>query len=101
MLEQQKHQSEVSTTYAAEGHKVVGGVSEAVRARPSSDPAHVEHVSTQPYTYARRELVEPDWARLPGWRDVTRREGESAQWHRANCVKNVGQLRNVLVHLLP
>ena len=25
----------------------------------------------QPYAYRRRELVEPDWTRLPGWRDVT------------------------------
>ena len=25
----------------------------------------------QPYVYRHRELVEPDWTRFPGWRDVT------------------------------
>jgi lysine 2,3-aminomutase len=49
----------------------------------------------QPYPYLRTELVEPDWTRLPGWRDVTRAQWESAQWQRAHCVKNVRQLREV------
>jgi lysine 2,3-aminomutase len=50
----------------------------------------------QPYVYQRRQLVEPDWTRLPGWRTVTRQQWESAQWQRAHCVKNVRQLRAVL-----
>jgi lysine 2,3-aminomutase len=50
----------------------------------------------QPHEYRRRELVEPDWTRLPGWRDVTREQWESAQWQRVNCVKNIKQLRTVL-----
>jgi len=50
----------------------------------------------QPHEYRRRELVEPDWTRLPGWRDVTREQWESAQWQRVNCVKNIKQLRGVL-----
>ena len=54
----------------------------------------------QPYAYQRRELVEPDWTRLPGWRDVTREQWESAQWQRAHCVKNVPQLRKVLGDLV-
>jgi lysine 2,3-aminomutase len=54
----------------------------------------------QPYAYQRRELVEPDWTRLPGWRDVTREQWESAQWQRANCVKNVKQLRALYGDLL-
>ncbi|HSZ39411.1 MAG TPA: lysine 2,3-aminomutase [Trebonia sp.] len=49
----------------------------------------------QPYVYRRRELVEPDWRRLPGWASVTDEEWESAQWQRAHCVKNVRQLRAV------
>jgi KamA family protein len=49
----------------------------------------------QPYVYQRRELVEPDWRRLPGWANVTRGQWESAQWQRAHCVKNVRQLREV------
>ncbi|MGC9669984.1 KamA family radical SAM protein [Planosporangium sp. 12N6] len=54
----------------------------------------------QPYLYQRRELVEPDWTRLPGWRQVTREQWESAQWQRTNCVKNVKQLRTVLGDLV-
>jgi lysine 2,3-aminomutase len=54
----------------------------------------------QPYLYQRRELVEPDWTRLPGWRQVTREQWESAQWQRANCVKNLKQLHAVLGDLV-
>ena len=28
----------------------------------------------QPYAYQRVELVEPDWTRIPGWKDVTAEE---------------------------
>ena len=49
--------------------------------------------SDQPYPYARVELVEPDWTRFPGWRDVTAQDWRSVQWQRAHCVKNVKQLR--------
>jgi lysine 2,3-aminomutase len=58
------------------------------------DPAVVE--AGQPHEYRRRELVEPDWTRLPGWRDVTREQWESAQWQRVHCVKNIKQLSTVL-----
>ncbi len=54
----------------------------------------------QPYEYRRRELVEPDWTRFPGWRDVTREQWESAQWQRAHCVKNVRQLHDLLGDLV-
>jgi lysine 2,3-aminomutase len=56
--------------------------------------------SDQPYEYRRRELVEPDWRRFPGWRTVTREEWESAQWQRAHCIKNARQLRAVLGDLV-
>ena len=49
----------------------------------------------QPYVYQRRELTEPDWRRFPGWAGVSVAQWESAQWQRANCVKNVRQLREV------
>ncbi|HMA48038.1 MAG TPA: lysine 2,3-aminomutase, partial [Frankiaceae bacterium] len=55
----------------------------------------------QPYAYRHRELVEPDWTRLPGWRGVSRKEWASAQWQRAHCVKNLAQLRAVYGDLLP
>ena len=54
----------------------------------------------QPYAYRRRPLVEPDWTRLPGWRDVPAEQWASVQWQRANCVKNVRQLRAVMGDLL-
>ncbi|RJL35388.1 KamA family radical SAM protein [Bailinhaonella thermotolerans] len=54
----------------------------------------------QPYGYRRRELVEPDWRRFPGWADVSRADWESAQWQRAHCVKNLRQLRAVTGDLL-
>jgi lysine 2,3-aminomutase len=62
-------------------------------------PDRIETVA-QPYAYHRRELVEPDWRRFPGWRDVTGEEWASAQWQRAHCVKNVRQLRAVMGGLL-
>ncbi|WP_404382749.1 lysine 2,3-aminomutase [Knoellia locipacati] len=54
----------------------------------------------QPYVYRRKELVEPDWTRFPGWRDVTGADWASAQWQRAHCVKNVTQLRDLMGDLL-
>lgn len=54
----------------------------------------------QPYPYRRAELVEPDWRRFPGWRDVTEDEWRSAQWQRVHCVKNVKQLRELAGDLL-
>ncbi|MBA2768568.1 MAG: lysine 2,3-aminomutase [Sporichthyaceae bacterium] len=54
----------------------------------------------QPYPYRRRELIEPDWRRLPGWRDVTAQEWASAQWQRAHCVKSVRALHQLMGDLL-
>jgi lysine 2,3-aminomutase len=54
----------------------------------------------QPYPYRRVELVEPDWTRFPGWKDVTAADWESVQWQRAHCVKNVRQLRGLLGDLV-
>lgn len=54
----------------------------------------------QPFEHRRRELVEPDWRRLPGWRDVTAAQWRDAQWQRANCVKNVAQLRQIFGDLV-
>ncbi|MFN8030395.1 MAG: lysine 2,3-aminomutase [Dermatophilaceae bacterium] len=54
----------------------------------------------QPYAYRQRELVEPDWRRFSGWREVTQADWRSAQWQRAHCVKNLAQLREVMGDLL-
>jgi lysine 2,3-aminomutase len=63
-------------------------------------PTALERLDRQPYTYARRELVEPDWRRFPGWSHVTEAQWRDAQWQRVNCVKNVKQLRKVAGDLL-
>ena len=55
---------------------------------------------SQPYVYARRPLVEPDWTRVPGWAHVTQADWDSAQWQRVNCVKNIKQLRALMGDLL-
>ena len=54
----------------------------------------------QPYVYARKELVEPDWRRFPGWRDVTEAQWRDAQWQRVHCLRNIKQLRAVLGDLI-
>lgn len=54
----------------------------------------------QPYQYLRRPLVEPDWTRFPGWRDVTAEQWADVQWQRAHCVKNIAQLKGVMGDLL-
>jgi len=65
----------------------------------TSIAALVEGETGQPYPYRRTELVEPDWTRFPGWKDVTVQEWESVQWQRSHCVKNLKQLREaVAVH---
>ncbi|WP_214408857.1 KamA family radical SAM protein [Sphaerisporangium fuscum] len=54
----------------------------------------------RPYQYVRTPLVEPDWRRLPGWRDVGPAQWRDPQWQRAHCVKNPRQLRAVTGDLL-
>lgn len=54
----------------------------------------------QPYVYRRAELVEPDWRRFPGWRDVTEAQWRDAQWQRVHCVRNLKQLRALMGELL-
>lgn len=54
----------------------------------------------QPYTYRQADLVEPDWHRFPGWRDVNIADWKSVQWQRTHCVKTVRQLRQVVGNLL-
>ena len=67
-------------------------------------PGHREvraHAGEQPFLYPlQREFAEPDWTRLPGYRDVTPEQWESAQWQRAHSVKNLRELRAVLGDLL-
>ncbi len=72
--------------------------------RPANEPSlrpHHEagkaHAADQPFTYPlRREFVEPDWTRIPGFADVTKEQWESAQWQRAHSVKNLVEFKRVL-----
>ena len=55
------------------------------------------HTAEQPFQYPlKREFVEPDWTRLPGYRDVTKEQWESAQWQRAHTVKSLKELKGAL-----
>jgi lysine 2,3-aminomutase len=59
------------------------------------------HAGEQPFEYPlRRAFVEPDWTRLPGFRDVTEEQWRSAQWQRAHTVKNLVELKRVLGDIL-
>ena len=56
----------------------------------------------QPFRYpSGREFVEPDWRRLPGFRETTQAEWESALWQRKHTVKNLKELAAVFGPLLP
>jgi lysine 2,3-aminomutase len=63
-------------------------------------PSHREtraRAAGQPFTYpSTRPFVEPDWTRLPGYRDVTAEQWESAQWQRAHTVKNLKEFKEAL-----
>jgi lysine 2,3-aminomutase len=67
-------------------------------------PGHREsaaHAAEQPFAYPlTREFAEPDWTRLPGFRDVTVEQWESAQWQRAHTVKNLRELKSALGEFL-
>jgi lysine 2,3-aminomutase len=78
-------------------------MSETLTTSPAGRPTSTSTRTSpgpQPYAYRRTERPEPDWRRLPGWREVTGEQWRSAQWQRAHCVKNPAQLRAVLGDLL-
>ena len=69
-----------------------------VPARGSPDTAPAQ----QPFVYPlKNPFVEPDWRRLPGYRDVTEEEWGSALWQRKHTVKNFKELKAALGDLLP
>ena len=73
----------------------------AIRSPETALPLRA-HASEQPYHYPpQRDFVEPDWRRIPGYRDVSAEEWASARWQRQHTVKNLDQLRKTLGDLLP
>lgn len=55
----------------------------------------------QPYAYARRPLVEPDWRRLPGYRHVSDAEWQDARWQRRQTVTSLAGLQDAFGEHLP
>ncbi|HET9994563.1 MAG TPA: hypothetical protein VFQ18_04100 [Candidatus Acidoferrum sp.] len=77
-------------------------MNEVKTARPVWKPADRVHAGVQPFKYPlEREFVEPDWRRLPGYKDVTGAEWETALWQRRHTVKNLKELHAVFGSLLP
>jgi lysine 2,3-aminomutase len=54
----------------------------------------------QPYRYSRFVAVEPEWRRFPGWRDVSEAQWRDVRWQRANSIKTLRRLRDVLGDLV-
>jgi lysine 2,3-aminomutase len=53
--------------------------------------------SRQPFQYPlKRQFVEPDWTRLPGYKNVTKEQWESALWQRQHSLKNLKDLKDAL-----
>ncbi len=75
-------------------------MSEDIQQPEHARPGHRDskaHASEQPFVYPlQREFVEPDWRRLPGYKDVTPEEWKSAQWQRAHSVKNLVEFKKAL-----
>ncbi|XXF80570.1 lysine 2,3-aminomutase [Myxococcaceae bacterium GXIMD 01537] len=67
-----------------------------IRGKAEAGPAQ------QPFSYpTRKEFVEPDWRRIPAFKDVTPAEWESSVWQRKHTVKNLKELKATLGALLP
>ncbi len=77
------------------------GGSQPTKARPKREIGKA-HASEQPFEYPlKREFVEPDWTRLPGFKGVTTQQWESAQWQRSHTIKNLVELKRAFGDLLP
>jgi len=74
----------------------MAGGADSVREIASEEPP-----GPQPFRYPlAKTFTEPDWRRLPGFRNTTRSEWESARWQRLHSVKDVSGLRAVFGNLL-
>ncbi len=69
--------------------------------RTTTATPHVR-AGDQPFHYPlKRQFVEPDWRRIPAYRNVTQAEWESALWQRKHTIKNLKELKETLGSLLP
>lgn len=70
-------------------------------ASPKSDQS-LEASKKQPYPYRyNSDFFEPDWKRIPGYKNVTEAEWNDAIWQKRNFVKTVAQFKQVLGNFLP
>ena len=70
--------------------------------RPTWKPAGKVHAGEQPFSYPlKREFIEPDWTRLPGYKNVSKEEWETALWQRRHTVKNLRECKEVFGDLMP
>jgi lysine 2,3-aminomutase len=77
-------------------------MNEVKTARPVWKPAGKVGAGVQPFKYPlQHEFTEPDWHRLPGYKDVTAAEWETALWQRRHTVKNLKELHAVFGSLIP
>lgn len=69
--------------------------------RPQPATAH-KAGAEQPFRYPlEAPFEEPDWQRIPAWKDVSKSEWESAVWQRKHTVKNLRELKETLGDRLP
>ena len=62
----------------------------------------VATAASQPFRYPlERPFEEPDWKRIPGFREASRSDWESALWQRKHTLKNLKELKAALGPLLP
>lgn len=55
----------------------------------------------QPYPYKfKSDFFEPDWKRIPGYKDVSEADWNNAKWQRKNSVQNLAQFKTTLGALL-
>jgi lysine 2,3-aminomutase len=87
---------------AAVNHESQEGTAASVPQEVPRAQVRVEPSAPQLYDYRYvPELDEPDWRRLPGYRDVGESDWRSALWQRKHTVKTLAELKQVLGPLLP
>jgi lysine 2,3-aminomutase len=66
------------------------------RAQRRIQSKRIDTPAPQPFQYpVQRRFEEPDWRRLPGYREVTTEDWESALWQRRHTVKTLSELKEV------
>ena len=68
----------------------------------SMEKGNTDQKFAQPYRYPlRKEFVEPDWRRIPGFKKASAEDWRSAVWQRKHTIKNIRELKAALGELMP